>query len=370
MSQHRRLISSSLLLCAVIGLAAWLAAWKGNALSEAEAASLSPSEPAETITIAPVRSDIERPTTTAIGTVLALRSVTLRNEVAGTVRHAALVPGQIVEAGTVLVTLDVEVERAELNALEARAALAETTLGRLERLIQDNATSATTVDQARAARGVARADIARTRAIIERKTIRAPFRARVGLADVHPGQYLDAGTELTTLQAVARAVYVDFSVPQTVAAQLRPGARVPVRVASAQSTQSAEIVAIDARVDAETRNATVRARLAGPLATLPAPGSSVQVTVPTGAPQPSLVVPAIALRRGPQGDQVFVVAHAADGQLRAHARRVETGAPVGDLITVREGVTAGEHVATSGSFKLRDGMLVSVVEPPAATARK
>lgn len=370
MSKPRRLVSSTILLLSVFALAAWLAAWKGDALRQAEAASLTPPEPSESITVASVRPDVERPTTTAIGTVLALRSITLRNELPGTVRHVALVPGQVVDAGTVLVALDVDVERAELTALQARAALAETTLARLERLILENATSATTVDQARAARDVARADIARTQAIIERKTVRAPFRARVGLADVHPGQYLDAGTHLTTLQAVSSAVHVDFAVPQSVAALLQRGTRVRVTAAPGEPPQSAAIVAIDARVDPDTRNATIRARLEGAVSALPAPGASVQVAVPTGPPQPTLVIPATALRKGPEGDQVFVVAPAADGELRAEARRVETGTLVGDAVLIRGGLSAGERVATSGSFKLRDGMRVSVGDAAAIAERK
>lgn len=373
MSHHRRFVSSSLLLAGVVGFAVWLAVWKGNALREAEAASIT-IEPGETVSIAAVRPEMDRPTTTAIGTVLALRSVTLRNELPGTVRHVALAPGQIVEAGAVLVALDVDVERAELTALDARAELAEKTLERLERLIQENATSATTVDQARASRDVARAEIARTRAIIERKTIRAPFRARLGLADIHPGQYLDAGTALTTLQAVTNAVHVDFAVPQVLASHLRRGARVQVSESAGAAYRSAAIVAVDARVDADTRNVTVRARLDGLPTALPVPGSSVQVLVPTGPPQPALAVPASALRRSPEGDQVYVIAEAPDGRLRAHARRVETGGLLGDDVLVRAGLTEGEQVATSGSFKLRDGMLVTpteaVAESVPATARR
>ena len=110
-----------------------------------------------------------------------------------------LTPGQIVDAGTVLVALDVSVEEAELKAQEAQAALAETMLGRMQRLSQNRVASETDVDRARAERDVALAQIARTRAVIARKTIRAPFRARVGMADVHPGQYLNEGTQLTTL---------------------------------------------------------------------------------------------------------------------------------------------------------------------------
>jgi membrane fusion protein (multidrug efflux system) len=339
-------------------------------LRQAAAASLDQPEPAETVTVAPVRSEIDRPTTTAIGTVLALRGVTLRNELAGTVRDVRLVPGQIVEAGTVLVALDVAVEQAELAALEARATLAETTLARLERLIQDNATSEATVDQARAAREVAHADIARTRAIIERKTVRAPFRARVGLADVHPGQYLDAGTDLTTLQAVASAVHIDFAVPQTVASGLARGSAVQVLVGGDDTPFKADIVAVDARVDPQTRNATVRARLAGGRAGTPAPGASVQVMVPVGPPQPTVVIPVTALRKGPEGDHVFVVEGEGERGLRAHVRRVEAGAMSGDEVLERSGLHEGEQVATSGSFKLRDGMLVAIANRQASLAGK
>ena len=111
------------------------------------------------------------------------------------------------------------------------------------------------VDRARAERDVALAQVARTKAIIARKTIRAPFRARVGLADVHPGQYLNEGTQLTTLQGVDDAVHVDFTVAQRVAAGLREGDSVDVFATSDSSPIAATIVALDARVDPATRNA-------------------------------------------------------------------------------------------------------------------
>jgi membrane fusion protein (multidrug efflux system) len=169
-----------------------------------------------------------------------------------------------------------------LKAQEAQAALAQTTLERLESLRQHGATSQEEVDQARAERDVAQAQIARTKAIIARKRIRAPFRARVGLADVHPGQYLNEGTPLTTLQGVDDAVHVDFTVAQQVAAGLRVGQPVDVFATSESSPTAARIVALDARVDPTTRNAMVRARISGHA---PAPGASVRDTSPfSGSP--------------------------------------------------------------------------------------
>ena len=126
----------------------------------------------------------------------------------------------------------------------------------------ENATTEVAVDRARAERDVALAQIARIKAIIAKKTIRAPFRARVGLADVHPGQYLNEGTELTTLQGADEAAHVDFAVAQRVAAGLRAGQRVDIFAGNARHDGNpAAIVAVDARVDPATRNAMVRARL-------------------------------------------------------------------------------------------------------------
>src|SRR4029077_10384648 len=119
------------------------------------------------------------------------------------------------------------------------------------------------VDQARAGRDVALAQIERTRAIIAKKTIRAPSRARVWLSANHPGQYLNEGTELTTLQGVDAAANVDFTVAQAVAAELHPGQPVSVCAADNPRPFTARIVAVDARVDPATRNALVRARIAG-----------------------------------------------------------------------------------------------------------
>ena len=93
------------------------------------------------------------------------------------------------------------------------------------KLSEQRAVSAEEVDSTRAARDVALAQIARIKATIDRKTIRAPFRARVGISDVHPGQYLSEGTYLTSLQGVDASAYVDFAVAQQVAAGCAPATR-------------------------------------------------------------------------------------------------------------------------------------------------
>src|SRR5688500_18231916 len=335
----------------LVGVA--LAAWKKNATAKSNAAAASQPEPVESIMVATAEARAHRRTTTAIGTIIATRSITLRNELPGTIKEVKLAPGQIVEAGAVLVAQDVSVEEAELKANEAQAALAETLLARMERAVQNRATSQIELDRARAERDVAQAQIARARAIIARKTIRAPFRARVGLADVHPGQYLEAGTLLTTLQGVDEQAFVDFTVTQQVGQTLREGQEIEVIASKDLPALIAKISAADARTDAVTRNTMVRAVIAE-AQSVPPPGASVRVRVPIGAEISAVAVPVSALRKGPGGDHVFVVESAQDGKTRAQARLVQAGPMLGDEVLIYSGVKAGEQVAASGSFKLRE----------------
>jgi len=336
-----------------------LAAWKYTSIQETYAAAANQPEPMESVTVAVAKEVEHRQTTTSIGTVMALRSITLRNELPGTVRQVRLIPGQVVDAGALLVALDVSVEEAELKAQEAQSVLARSVLDRRKRLNQDHATTQEEVDQARANLDIALAQIARTKAIIARKTIRAPFRARIGMADLHPGQYLNEGAELTTLQGIADAVHVDFTVAQQVASGLREGDSVDISAAGQSSPIAAKIVALDARIDPTTRNTTVRARIEG-ATHAPSPGASVRILVPIGLPRMAVAIPVSAMRKGPGGDQVFVIELDKEGKTRAHVRQVESGTMLGDEVVIHAGLSAGERVAVSGSFKLRDAVLVAI----------
>jgi membrane fusion protein (multidrug efflux system) len=236
----------------------------------------------------------------------------------------------------------------------------------MENLLRTSAVAQQEVDRARAEHDIALAEIERIKAVIARKTIHAPFRARVGIADVHPGQYLDAGTVLTTLQGIDDKVHVDFEVPQTVAAGLSEGDSVEVFAPGATTPVTARVIAIDARVDPTTRNATVRAKMERVSAQ--APGASVRVRVPVGPKVMAVAVPASALRRGPSGDHVLVLTQEGDGRYRAHARQVHTGPLLGDLVLIHSGLNAGEQVAASGSFKLNEGTLVGIANKFTSTS--
>jgi membrane fusion protein, multidrug efflux system len=361
---RRNWLPSLLLLLAVVATGAGLVAWKRHTRNQDAAAAQNQPEPAEAVSLAIAEKREFRQATTSIGTVRALRSVTLRNEIPGTIREVNLSPGILVEPGQVLVALDVAVEEAELAALKASAALAEANLRRKERLVNSGAETAAEMERAVAERDVALAQIERVKATIARKTIRAPFRARVGLSDVHPGQFLESGAVLTTLQGVDEAVHVDFEVAQHVASELRPGDEVEVSLQNGGARAPARIVAVDARVDSTTRNAAVRARVEqGPLALTP--GGSARVRVSHGTARNAVAIPASAIRRGPAGDHVYLIKKLGDGVTRVQSRKVQSGPANGDEILILSGITEGERVAASGSFKLRDDALVTIVDQPA-----
>jgi membrane fusion protein, multidrug efflux system len=325
---------SAILVAVTLGIGIALATWKGVSIANTNAAAGNQPEPMEVIAAAIAEEREHTRTTTSIGTVVAVRSITVRNELPGTVRYTRLTPGDVVNEGAVLVSLDVSVESAELQALEAQRKLAETQLARMQRMVERKAASEQELDTARAQYDVAAAQIARTKAVIARKTIRAPFRARVGISDVHEGQYLNEGTQLTTLQGVDDFAYVDFTVAQQVAAS-----------------------------HSNTRNTVVRARVAN-AGLAPAPGASVRVEVPVGAARNVVAVPASALRKGPGGDHVFVLAEDEQGKTRAHLRQVTVDSLQGDEVVLTAGLAAGERVAASGAFKLREAALVALANPP------
>lgn len=361
--QRKQWLGSVLLVAVVIATGLGLAGWKRWSL-HAAASAVQPELP-EVIATTTARARDYRPTTTAIGTVLALRSIELRNELPGTVRKVALKSGEIVEAGAVLLQFDTAVEEAELAAQQAEFVLAATRLKRARQLVESRAIAIDEVDQTLAQHQVIQAQIERTRAVIARKILRAPFRARIGIADVHPGQYLEQGSLLTRLQGVDDAVHVDFVVAQQVAAGLRTGDSIDIL---GDRPIAARIAAIDARVDPQTRNATVRARVDSGSAAALSPGASVRVRIASAPAQRSVVVPASALRRGPEGDHVFVVVRDQAGNTRARLRRVQTGAMLGDEVLIQDGLEAGERIAAAGSFKLRDDTLVALAGGDASAA--
>ncbi|WP_295555288.1 efflux RND transporter periplasmic adaptor subunit [uncultured Hyphomicrobium sp.] len=353
----RRVSAWLAVILAIAGIAGGLGYYKYNEIQAGIAASQATPEPVEAVLSVHARTGQWSATTRAIGSVVALRQVEIKNEIAGVIAEIGFKSGDVVEQGALLVQFDVRQENAALAATEAEARLAKLTLDRRENLRDSAAFNQQELDRAREDFAAATARAKTLAVIVDKKRITAPFRARVGITDWQPGAYLDIGTRIVTLQGMAADAYVDFSLPQDSAAVIRPGARVTLTGAAVPGGETtATIVAEDNSADGTNRAIRFRAVAKGFGEAL-RPGTFVDVTAITSPPQPTVLVPLASIRRSPNGQHVFVLVEE-QGKLRARARQVTTGAVQGDEIAVHKGVEAGELIAASGSFKLREGLLV------------
>ena len=292
-----------------------------------------------------------------IGTVLAPQSVMLRNELTGVVTEVAVKPGDSVRRGDVLFKFDTDLESADLKSAVATRQLAEDALARNQRLKQSGAGSEQLLEEATANLARSVAEVERLEALIKKKTLTAPFDARVGLFDLHPGQYLAAGSEITELSGVADYLNIDFAMPQSVAATVGVGDAIELLLPSAPQPLQSSIVAVDASANLQSRSLMARARLDDPPTTLH-PGDSVKVRIPYGPNVPAVTVASTAVRRGPTGTSVYVAVET-NGQLRAESRSVVVLGSDGSRTWIAEGIAAGDTVITDGSFKVSEGRLLA-----------
>ncbi len=348
-------------------------------------------EPAFAVEILEAREIQWQPRADLVGTVIALRSVVLSNEVEGVVTQVNFETGGIVEEGQTVLEMDASVERADLAAAEANVRVMESSLGviradidlwesnvrRVETAVASKAVAVTELDNARAQLAGARARLEKAAAEVElarsqvrqvetqisKKTIKAPFKARVGIRSVHPGQFLALGTQIVGMQGVTDRIFLDFAIPQEYAQRVKAGDFVTATsIMLGDGPQRIEVDGVDAVVNTDTRNVRVRAIVPNPSDTL-RPGMFVDISVPVSEPSTRVAIPSTAVRRAPFGDHVFMVVPGEGGAMRAKQTFIKLGPTVGTDVIVIEGLAAGDKIAAAGSFKLRDGASVQVGPP-------
>ena len=319
--------------------------------------------PAQAVTTAEVRQVSWKPELTAVGSMVAVQGVTVASEVPGTITEIAFKSGQAVEKGDLLVRLDTSIERAQLASAVASAKLADLDYQRRKNLPPAGAVSAADIDAAAAQATQAAADVANVRALIARKTIRAPFSGRVGIRRVDLGQVLQPGTAIVSLQS-SDPIYVDFSLPQQALSLIEPGHAATISIdAFADTTWEGTVEVVDAEVDIGTRNFDVRAVVENPEGKLRT-GMFVDVTVVQPEARELLAIPASSVLFAPYGDSVYVIKEreTESGQKEQVAEQafVRLEERRGDLVAVSSGLRAGDLVVSTGAFKLQSGMQVTL----------
>jgi len=318
--------------------------------------------PPEAVTTIVASEEAWPSTLSAIGTVAAVRGVTIAADLPGTVEKITFDSGQAVREGDLLALQDTRQERAQLAAAEAQRDLARVNFERLQGLLNERVISRAEFDRATAEQRQADGRVGEIHASIDRKTIKAPFSGVLGLRHVNLGQYLSGGDALVTLQAL-NPIYVNFGVPQQAAGQMRPGRSVRITVGEQPGVvMTGRVTALDSVVDEATRNVQVQATFANPNGVL-RPGMFVQTEAVSGAGSTLVSLPASAVSYAPFGDSVFVVTDITSekGTYRGVRQQiVKLGATRGDQIAIVSGVKKGDEVVTSGTFKLRNGAAVLV----------
>jgi len=319
--------------------------------------------PPESVASAKVQSIEWQPVRSGVGTLVALRGVTLGAEVTGTVREIGFQNGGLVKKGQLIVRLDTSAESAQLQSSQADAALARQTLDRAESLRKQEVNTQAELESAQARDKQARAALVNLQAVINKKIIRAPFDGRAGIRQVELGQVVSPGTPIVSLQTVS-PIYAEFQLPQQALADVKLGQKVQVSTdVYPGSTWDGEITTVNQEVDTATRNVRMRATVQNADGRL-APGMFANVEVSSGETRKVLVIPATAVLFAPYGDSVYVLENkkGEDGKERllAQQRFIRTGERRGDFVTVASGLAEGETVASAGAFKLRPGMPVVV----------
>ncbi len=301
----------------------------------------------------------------AIGTLQAVRQVTVSPEVAGRVVRIQFESGSYVKAGDALVQLNDETEQASLLAYRAQSKLAELNFERALDLRRNNAGPQTTVDTTRAQVDAANADIRRTEALIGQKLIKAPFEGNLGIRKINLGEFVTAGASIVTLTDLSK-LHVNFTLPEQSGGQVRVGQEIRLVVDAYPSRVFlGTVTTIDPQVAAETRSLRVQGLVDNAEHVL-LPGSYANVKIILPSETNVVVLPATTIDYSLYGDSVYVVKEETDkdGKAKQTATRVpvKTGPRSGNNVLIREGVELGQRVIVSGQIKLSNGTAVTITD--------
>lgn len=320
--------------------------------------------PPEAITTQTIALQAWPTTLTAVGSLRPMNGLTLTADLGGTVAAIGFESGTAVKKDIMLIQQDISEENAQLRAAMAAQNVAQLNLGRLKDLLAKRVSSQSDFDEKTALFLQTQARVEEIKAVIEKKTIRAPFDGTVGIRQVNIGQYLRPGDEIVPIQSL-RPLFANFSLPQEYLTAVRAGQPVQVKTGGQNEVLAeGKITAVNPVVDEATRNFLVQATIPNDDEML-RPGMFANMEVALPGDREVLAIPSTAISYAPYGDSVFVISEMTDPKTQksyagAEQRFVKLGESRGDVVEVLSGLEAGNEVATSGIFKLRPNVAVFV----------
>lgn len=319
---------------------------------------------------------------TAIGSVTASETVSVRSRVDGTILEVHFKEGDLVKEGDLLFTIDPRAIQAQLRQAEANLARTKVILANANRdLDRQNALAAknfatqAALDAARSSSGQAQQNVRATEAEIEAlkvqlgfTQIRAPITGRTGQVPQTKGNIVRSGdaTFLVTIRKV-NPIAVTFSVPQQHFSALRQamaGGDVSVKATvPGQPDQQGKVVFFDNQIDTNTGTFSVKAQFDNRQDVL-WPGMFVTAVVQFGIEPKAITVPTAAVQAGQQGQYVYVIEDK-DGGKAVTLVPVDVSRQQGDRTVISKGLSGTEQVVVDGQLRLVNGTKVDVRDPNA-----
>jgi membrane fusion protein (multidrug efflux system) len=292
-------------------------------------------------------------TINATGTVLANEEVELFSEVAGRVTRINFEEGSRVRKGQLLLTVNDQEMRAQLQKLKSNQQLYQDMEERQRTLLEKEYISRQEYDQVSNQLATATADIKALQASLDKAYIRAPFDGVVGLRQVSEGSYVSANTPIANIVDVS-PVKIEFSIPGRYSQMVRPGDKITFTTERNPEVYEAEIYAIEPNIDPATRTLRMRARYHNQEEEVK-PGAFVKVTLPLKEVEEAILIPTEAIIPEVSGHSVFL---AKDG--KGVSQKVKIGQRSERLIQIMEGISPGDTVIRSGILQVRPGADLSI----------
>jgi membrane fusion protein (multidrug efflux system) len=351
----KRLFIAIILLGLIGGGIVWFKFFRDDMIAQFMGSMVPPPVP---VTAETVEAVTWQPGIDAVGTALSARGVDLAIESGGLVQAISFAANDTIPEGHLLVQIDDDSEVAAVAAARATLSVAIAEANRAKTLSDRGVGAQNTVDTAEAQVESARAQVAQLQTALDRKKLIAPFAGVIGIAQVEIGQYVQPGTIYATLQDLSQ-MRVDFSVPEQQIGVLGLGGPLTVATEVGDFSATGTILAIEPRVDANSRMVTVRAEVENPSGVL-YPGQFLRVRIALPEEQGVIAVPQTAVSSTLYGDSIYVVRKGEGEELTVEQVFVKIGRRSGGRIEVTEGLTAGDQIVTSGQNRLTPGAKVVI----------
>jgi membrane fusion protein (multidrug efflux system) len=334
-------------------------------------------DPTYTVSTMVAKYEIWKPQIKAVGSTRATLGVNITAQLGGMIQKILFTPGAMVNENDVLVQQNADPNIGQLHALQANEELARITYERDKKQYQIKGISKQQLDSDLQNWKNLQGQVEQQKAIVQQLTITAPFTGKLGISNVNPGQYLNPGDTVVTLQRLD-PIYVDFYLPQNQLTNLAVGQDVDIILdAFPGKTFTGKITTINPVVEKSTRNVEVEATVPNP-DNLLLPGMFTTVHINRDIEEKLITLPKAAVTFNPYGDLVYRVTKTGDAKdgkpiYKARQKFVTVGASRGDQVSILSGLDEGDEVVTSGQLKLKNGSIVAInnsVQPSEQAAPK